>query len=103
MKQGMRRSRKAGPLGVIVRLGVIVALAGCAWFVWVKDPLNPDRRRAAQFCQSVTAQMPPVAIMQSASGKGATGFATPRPEELVVYFGKSACGVEIDAGRGAGG
>jgi hypothetical protein len=47
--------------------------------------------------------MSPVEIMQSASAKGATGFGTPRPEELVVYFGKSACGVEIDAGRGAGG
>ena len=103
MKPGMGRSRKSGPVGVILRLGVIVALAGCAWFVWVKDPLNPDRRRAAQFCESVTADMSAVEIMQAASAKGATGFGTPRPEELVVYFGKSACGVEIDAGRGAGG
>lgn len=102
MKPGMRRGRKAGPLGVIVRLGVIVLLAGCAWFVWVKDPLNPDRRRAAQFCESVMADMSPVEIMQAATAKGATAFATPRPDELVVYFGKRACAVEIDAGRGSG-
>lgn len=102
MRQSVKGSRPSGRTGVFVRLGIIVLLAGCAWFVWVKDPLNPDRRRAAQFCKSVTPEMSPVAIMQAASGKGATGFATPRPEELVVYFGKSACSVEIDAARGPG-
>ena len=102
MKRYVKRSRKPGSVGVILRLGVIVVLAGCAWYVWVQDPLNPDRRRAAKFCQSAMQDMSPVEIMQAASGKGATGFATPRPEELVVYFGKSACGVEIGAGPASG-
>ena len=90
-------------MGVFLRLGVIVVLAGCAWYMWAQDPLNPDRRRAAQFCQSAMQDMSPVEIMQAASAKGATGFATPSPEELVVYFGKSACGVEIDVEGGSGG
>lgn len=95
MKYGMKRSRKSGRAGVILRLGVIVVLAGCAWFAWVKEPLNPDRRRAAKFCEGVSEDMSPVEIMQAASVKGATRFATPRPEELVIYFGSSACSVEI--------
>jgi len=99
----MKRRKATGPIGVVVRLTVIVLLAACAWWVWVKDPLNPERRRAAQFCESVAADMSPVAIMQAATAKGATGFGTPRPDELVVYFGQSACGVEIKAGRGSGG
>jgi hypothetical protein len=103
MIPGIKRRKATGPIGVFVRLAVIMLLGACAWWVWVKDPLNPERQRAAQFCESVTADMSPVEIMQAASAKGATGFGTPRPEELVVYFGKSACGVEIDAGRGAGG
>jgi hypothetical protein len=103
MKPSVKRSRPSGRVGVVVRLGVIVLLAGCAWYVWVEDPLNPDRRRAAQFCDSITPKMSPVAIMQAASAKGATGFATPQPEELVVYFGKSACSVGIDAARGGAG
>ena len=101
IKRYIKRSPKTGSVGVFLRLGVIVVLAGCAWYMWAQDPLNPDRRRAAQFCQSAMQDMSPVEIMQAASAKGATGFATPSPEELVVYFGKSACGVEIDVGRGA--
>ena len=62
-------------MGVFLRLGVIVVLAGCAWYMWAQDPLNPDRRRAAQFCQSAMQDMSPV--------------------------GKSACGVEIDVERGS--
>jgi len=88
---------------LIVRLAVIVVLAGCAWFVWFHDPFDPDRRQAAQFCKSVTPEMSAVAIMQAATAKGATGFATPGPEQLVVYFGKSACGVEMDTEHGSGG
>lgn len=102
MIPGTRRRKTAGPIGMVVRLAVILLLGACAWWVWVKDPLNPDRRRAGQFCESVTAGMSPVEIMQAATAKGATGFATPRPDELVVYFGKRACAVEIDAGRGSG-
>ena len=81
--------------GTLARLGAIVLLGACAWYVWFVDPLNPGKRRAAQFCASVTPEMSPVALMQAATAKGATEFSTPEPGVLRVSFGDGVCEVVI--------
>ena len=93
-----RRKTPPGRTGLIIRLAVIVVLVGCAWFVWFNDPFDPDKRRAARFCAEVQPEAPTAVIMQMATERGATAFATPQPGVLDVSFWKSVCSIETGNG-----
>jgi hypothetical protein len=83
--------RKPRPAAILPRLVIVVALAVLAAYLWFGDMLSAESRRAAQFCESVATGTPSILVLQTASERGATGFRTPRPEELFVDFGKATC------------
>ena len=89
-------------MGVMFRLAVIVLLVACAWYVWVRDPLRPEISQAARFCKSVVSGTPVIGIMKAASEQGATGFASPHADLLVVAFGDSSCALPLRGGAVAG-
>lgn len=94
--------RKPRPAAILPRLAIVVALAVLAAYLWFGDPLNAENRRAAQFCESVEPGMSSIGILQAASERGATGFRTPGPEELLVDFGKATCRLPMRDGAVAG-